>query len=186
MKMGDGTTAYSSLPYAMGDTSSDPITFTPNSATTAETALASATSGATLATIVAAMKRAISLNAESITQLNDDLTHFFENNMVNLTVQSVNPSLNEIAEHFAYSFGFFGAISLYCSVIGQVAAHSPLISIINPVTSMTNTNGFITAYINSFNKSMVFNINNDKIYTDSEPITLVGTTYCIYGVWYTR
>lgn len=72
MKMGDGTTAYSSLPYAMGDTSSDPITFTPNSATTAETALASATSGATLATIVAAMKRAISLNAESITQLNDD------------------------------------------------------------------------------------------------------------------
>lgn len=73
MKMGDGTTAYSSLPYAMGDTSSDPITFTPNSATTAETALASATSGATLATIVAAMKRAISLNAESITQLNDDL-----------------------------------------------------------------------------------------------------------------
>jgi hypothetical protein len=72
VKMGDGTTAYSSLPYALGDTSSDPITFTANSATTADSALASAASGATLATIVAAMKRAISLNTTAITKLNDD------------------------------------------------------------------------------------------------------------------
>ena len=39
IKIGDGTTAYSSLPYALGDTSNDQITFSSNTSTTVAAAL---------------------------------------------------------------------------------------------------------------------------------------------------
>ena len=72
IKIGDGTTAYSSLPYALGDTSNDQITFSSNTSTTVAAALNSVTSGGSLKNIVAGLKQAISLCNTSITQLNDD------------------------------------------------------------------------------------------------------------------
>ena len=62
IKIGDGVTAYSSLPYALGDTSTDLIVFDSSTATTVAQALAEAVSGASLATIVAGLKKAIELN----------------------------------------------------------------------------------------------------------------------------
>lgn len=74
MKMGDGTTAYKDLPYVLGDTSTDPISFQENAATDATTALGSVTTGQSLDNIVAGLKKAVSLNTQSLTELNDDLT----------------------------------------------------------------------------------------------------------------
>jgi hypothetical protein len=74
IKMGDGTTAYSSLPYAIGDTSNDTITFTSDASTTATAALNNVVSGAALKTLIAGLKQAVSLNASSISTLNDEYT----------------------------------------------------------------------------------------------------------------
>ena len=76
IKIGDGTTAYSSLPYALGDTSNDQITFSSNTSTTVAAALNSVTSGGSLKNIVAGLKQAVSLCNTSITKLNDDITSF--------------------------------------------------------------------------------------------------------------
>ena len=73
MKIGDGTTAYSSLPYAMGDTENDKITFSSNTSTTVATALNSVTSGGALKNLIAGLKQAVSLCNTSITKLNDDI-----------------------------------------------------------------------------------------------------------------
>ena len=72
IKIGDGTTAYSDLPYALGDTSNDKIEFSSNTATTVANALNSVASGQSLKTIIGGLKQAISLCNTSITQLNDD------------------------------------------------------------------------------------------------------------------
>ena len=114
----------------------------------------------------------------------DDLTHFFENNTTNLTVQSANPLVNNLYVHFAYSFGYFGAISLFFDVIGQMAMFTPLISI-SPETNMIGAKGFITAFHNASNLGTTFTIDNDKISVDSVPLTSNGS-YSVYGVWYTR
>lgn len=76
IKIGDGTTAYSSLPYALGDTSNDKINFSSNTSTTVAAALNSVVTGASLKNIVAGLKQAISLCNTSITQLNDDIGGF--------------------------------------------------------------------------------------------------------------
>ena len=72
VKIGDGTTAYSALPYALGDTSNDKIAFSSNTSTTVAAALNSVASGNSLKTLIAGLKQAISLCNTSITQLNDD------------------------------------------------------------------------------------------------------------------
>ena len=61
IKIGDGVTAYSSLPYALGETSTDLITYSESTATTVAQALNEAASGSSLATIVAGLKKAIQL-----------------------------------------------------------------------------------------------------------------------------
>lgn len=66
IKMGDGTSTYNNLPYALGDTSADPIEFGNNSASTSSAALSSVVSGATLADIVAGLKRAISISGDKL------------------------------------------------------------------------------------------------------------------------
>jgi hypothetical protein len=71
MKMGDGVTAYSVLPYAIGDTSTDEIDFTADSSTTITTALNKVISGAQLKIIVPALKQAVSLANTAIGELND-------------------------------------------------------------------------------------------------------------------
>ena len=61
IKIGDGSTAYSSLPYALGDTSNDVITYTSNSSTTVANALNNVASGKKLGEMIAGLKQAISL-----------------------------------------------------------------------------------------------------------------------------
>ena len=73
MKIGDGSTQYSSLPYAMGDTENDKIAFSNDTSGNITTALNKVTSGAALKTMIAALKQAVSLANTSITQLNDEL-----------------------------------------------------------------------------------------------------------------
>lgn len=87
MKMGDGVTAYSSLPYAMGgDIASTEITgsIVEDSSTAAKDALANVTTGRTLGAIIGSLRKACQLNANSIEKLNDDLvntrTHVLLNN----------------------------------------------------------------------------------------------------------
>ena len=72
MKIGDGSTQYSSLPYAMGDTENDKIAFSNDTSGNITTALNKVTSGAALKTMIAALKQAVSLANTSITQLNDE------------------------------------------------------------------------------------------------------------------
>ena len=81
MKMGDGSTAYKDLPYVLGDTSTDPISFKENTSTNATTALGAVTTGATLDNIVAGLKKAVSLNTQSLTELNDELVK--QTNIIN-------------------------------------------------------------------------------------------------------
>ena len=105
IKIGDGTTAYSSLPYALGDTSNDQITFSSNTSTTVAAALNSVTSGGSLKNIVAGLKQAISLCNTSITQLNDELTNTknsfnigCKNIVAALTAKGVTPTSNSIED----------------------------------------------------------------------------------------
>ena len=72
LKIGDGITRYEHLPYAVGDTSTDPITFTQGSQSTIAAALADITTGATLNTIVGSVKQAISLCNTAITTINQE------------------------------------------------------------------------------------------------------------------
>jgi hypothetical protein len=76
MKMGDGVTAYGSLPYAMGgDIATTEITGAINDDTssTATAALANVTTGKTLGSIIGSLRRACSLNAQAIATLNDEM-----------------------------------------------------------------------------------------------------------------
>ena len=77
IKMGDGATQYSSLPYALGDTSTDKINLVSNSATTVAAALNSMANGNTLGTQLGAAKQACTLLNNGVTKLNEDLPFKF-------------------------------------------------------------------------------------------------------------
>lgn len=69
IKIGDGVTAYSSLPYALGDTSNDNITFTDNDTSTdVNTAVTNVASGRSLGGIIASIKNALKLLGRTATQ----------------------------------------------------------------------------------------------------------------------
>lgn len=89
MKIGDGSTQYSSLPYAMGDTENDKIAFSNDTSGNITTALNKVTSGAALKTMIAALKQAVSLANTSITQLNDDLNDRTTGKLMELNVTNV-------------------------------------------------------------------------------------------------
>lgn len=82
IKMGDGTSTYNNLPYALGDSAVDTVTFGNNSASTTDAALSSVVSGATLATIVSGLKQAIAVSGKKI------------NNVVNIFDSTVSLSKN--------------------------------------------------------------------------------------------
>ena len=67
VKVGNGVSIYTELPYALGDTSTDPITFTEASSTTVEDALARVIPGALLQNIIGGLKRAVILCNNRIT-----------------------------------------------------------------------------------------------------------------------
>ena len=79
IKVGDGTTAYADLPYFMDlssvttDVAGSAIAFTESTTTSNATLLASIKSGATLKTMISAMKKLLSNLDTSVTQLNNDL-----------------------------------------------------------------------------------------------------------------
>lgn len=85
IKVGDGSTAYKSLPYALGDTSTDVITYSSNSSTSVATALNNVASGKTLANMIAGLKQAVSLLNTSVTSLNDDCAQLNSN----LTIRTI-------------------------------------------------------------------------------------------------
>lgn len=70
IKIGDGKSAYSALPYALGDTDNEAVNFTEDTSTDAAAALAKVTSGASLATQIAALKKAAELTAETVAGAN--------------------------------------------------------------------------------------------------------------------
>ena len=88
--------------------------------------------------------------------------------------------MNNLHKLFAYKFGYFGAISLYCSITGQITSGSPVIEITG---AGNNAKGYITASIATFKETVTFYFSGDLILADS-PLTR-ATVYCIYGVWYT-
>lgn len=142
MKIGDGTTAYSGLPYAMGDTENDKITFSSNTSTTVATALNSVASGNSLKTLIAGLKQAVSLCNTSITKLNDDITnidinfsnkYYSKNNIDYLLSKCVKTSENlgfvttDWSEEKSISFAaneykvIYLSVSPYYSAIGIVS-----------------------------------------------------------------
>lgn len=69
IKIGDGVTEYSSLPYALGDTSNDNITFTDSdTSTNVNTAVTNVASGRSLGGIIASIKNALKLLGRTATQ----------------------------------------------------------------------------------------------------------------------
>jgi hypothetical protein len=66
IKIGDGVTAYSLLPYALGDTSVQEVTYNESTATTVSQALAEAASGSALGNIIAGLKKAVELSSTEI------------------------------------------------------------------------------------------------------------------------
>lgn len=71
IKMGDGSTTYPNLPYALGDEVSD-VTITADSSSSASAALANVVSGKSLGQLIGSLKQACSKNADAIATLNDE------------------------------------------------------------------------------------------------------------------
>ena len=82
IKIGDGITAYSSLPYALGDTSNDTVSFAESTDTTIAEVLSKIVSGASLGTIVSSVKKGISLLDTSLTQTNNRLDNITDTNKI--------------------------------------------------------------------------------------------------------
>lgn len=79
MKMGDGTTAYNSLPYAVMDAvdpSDSAITFTASSNTENSDLLGEIVSGNALKLIVGATKKMLTNLDSSVTELNNNFSEF--------------------------------------------------------------------------------------------------------------
>ena len=80
IKMGDGTTAYSSLPYFLEptviDVAASTIAFTEASSTDNTTLLNAIASGAQLKTIIGNVKKLLRNLNSSVTQLNNDLDNY--------------------------------------------------------------------------------------------------------------
>jgi len=72
IKIGDGVTAYSSLPYAIGDTSTDPITFTQGTEANIDRALAAISTGKPLNELIGNIKQLGNLIDVEIDALNNE------------------------------------------------------------------------------------------------------------------
>ena len=72
IKIGDGSTAYSALPYAVGETSTDPITFSQSTVSTFAGLLAEIADKAKLQTFIGALKQGISLCNDTFIEMNKE------------------------------------------------------------------------------------------------------------------
>lgn len=96
-KMGDGVTDYEHLPYFLGDTENEKITFTSNTSTTVAAALNAVVSGATLKNIIAGLKQAIVRNDANVTKLNDELVQEINDLKVEIE-DNVNAKLDTLTD----------------------------------------------------------------------------------------
>ena len=118
MKMGDGVTAYGSLPYAMGgDIATTEITGNINDDTssTATAALANVTTGKTLGSIIGSLRRACSLNAQAIATLNDDTSLIKSNHFIKTYSVSINQTSSPISisiQNFTNPLDIISAITV--------------------------------------------------------------------------
>lgn len=95
IKFGDGVTMYDKLPYALGDTSNDKITYSNNTSSSIDTALSGASSGKKLGDILAALKQAISLNKTSINSNATSISNLTTSvSNLNTSVTNINTTIN--------------------------------------------------------------------------------------------
>ena len=73
LKMGDGTTAYSKLPYMDSDPSESEVTVTADASTTTTAALGNVVTGKSLSSLLGSLKQAAELNRQAIAKLNDEI-----------------------------------------------------------------------------------------------------------------
>ena len=120
MKMGDGVTAYSSLPYAMGgDIASTEITgsIVADTSDDARSALANVTTGRTLGAIIGSLRRACEVNANSIQKLNDDRKNDYKYLTTNIKIPAGTSVLTSI-------HGFKYVDYILDSVITQMSGYN--------------------------------------------------------------
>ena len=73
MKMGDGTTPYSELPYMDADLTDSKITITEDTSTTATAAIENVVTGKSLSSLLGSLKQAEELNYQAITELSEKI-----------------------------------------------------------------------------------------------------------------
>jgi hypothetical protein len=139
MKMGDGVTAYGSLPYAMGgDIATTEITGAINDDTssTATAALANVTTGKTLGSIIGSLRRACSLNAQAIATLNDEISTILTWNGINSNIGICSDAnkINKIGIFYATA----NAVNVpakysYILQIGSMTTGSDAVQLLLPV-----------------------------------------------------
>ncbi len=157
VKVGDGTTAYASLPYALGDTSNDKIDFSSNTSTTVANALTSVATGNTLKTIIGGLKQAISLCNSSITKLNDDCSNI-------KTYVGEDEKLHFIDKDGADSVLNFskGADNVSLKIVSGTAKSSPLSIAFKPTCNTSHIiiggrryGGVFTTYIRNSSNGII-------------------------------
>ena len=179
IKLGDGTTAYSSLPYALG--SSAPTSITSDSSTTATAALNNASSGSSLKSILGALKQAVSLNSSSITTLNDTLSSA----NLGLTTEQAN-QLSTIYSHFNNDLYLGKEITVsltgshtnasYVTKIVYINQYSTVIHLLG--TSNLGNSTFTTARAYRWNVSVVIGSNTYTINNCMTPTHIQLINYC--------
>lgn len=179
IKLGDGTTAYSSLPYALG--SSAPTSITSDSSTTATAALNNASSGSSLKNILGALKQAVSLNSSSITTLNDTLSSA----NLGLTTEQAN-QLSTIYSHFNNDLYLGKEITVsltgshtnasYVTKIVYINQYSTVIHLLG--TTSLASNNFTTTRAYRWNVSVTIGTNTYTINDCMTPTSTQIYTYC--------
>ncbi len=97
-KIGDGTTVYSDLPYALGDTSNDEITFLDTAETDINVVISKIASGAKLETLIKNIKKAISILKGNDDKLNTSISNLTDSNTIKY-VKLVNTLPADAASH---------------------------------------------------------------------------------------
>ena len=98
IKIGDGSTAYSSLPYAIGDTSNDIITFPESSETQIDSIITKFTSETKLATLISYIKKSIILFRNKNNAYDTKISDLTDSNTVEY-VKVVNSLPEDAAAH---------------------------------------------------------------------------------------
>ena len=98
IKIGDGVTAYSSLPYALGDNSNDIITFTDSTESNITALIGRISSGTSLGNLISFLKRGIILLNNSIGTINAKLTNLTATNAIT-EVKVVNALPPDASSH---------------------------------------------------------------------------------------